>query len=190
MNNLRYIAARLAFDKVDAQEIRNTVDALIDAGTYSDEFLVIIESNPPTLRDILTPFQTYLERIGVRIPDKETAVWQIIYHHVSMIVAGAIKPLDGLKRLIADIYWDYDFHKPTKKYLGDSHGIEHLIGWYWGHDDMLERPTEVSCNGKCGEEGLRELDKEIVKSSKEWMNNFANKAIEAIGGPRPPQPHG
>ena len=180
----------MAFDNVDAQEIRDTVDALIDTGTYSDEFLPIIESTPPTLRDVLGPFRKYLEKSGIRIPDKNTAVWRIIHHHVLMIVSGTVGPFDGLKQLIADIYRDYDFRTSTREYLGDSHGIEHLIAHYWGHDEMTDRPTEVSCNGKYGDEGLQELDKEILKSSKEWMTNFADKAIESIGDLRPPQPHG
>jgi hypothetical protein len=174
MPDLRYLAACLAFENVDAQEIRDVVDHLIDAGTYSDEFLPIIESTPPTLRDVVAPFRAYLEKSGNHIPDKDTAVWQIIQHHVSSIIAGAVKPFEGLRRLIADVYWDYDFHKLAKEYLGDSHGIEHLIGLYWGRDDMLERPTEISCSGKHGEEALLELDKEILNRCKEWMQNFAN----------------
>jgi hypothetical protein len=180
---LQYIAARMAFDKVDAQEIRTAVDRLIEDGVYSDDFLAIIDSNPPTLTDVLAPFRTYLHRTGILFPDKEAAVWQIIRHHVARIVDGTTSPFEGLELLIADVYWDYDFHKPTTKFLGDSHGIEHLFGLYWGHDDMVERPSEVSCNGKYGEQGFQELEKEILKSSKDWMKNCANKGVVLTGDP-------
>ena len=185
MPDLHYIAARMAFDNVDAQEIRDTVDALIDAGTHSDEFLAIIEASPPTLRDVLAPFQEYLEKLGIPIPDRNIAVWWIIHHHLSMIVAGTVNPFDGLKQLVVDTYWDYDFHKATRKYLGDSHGIERLLGCYDERDDMVEQPTEISCNGKYGEEGLRELDKEILECSTEWMARFEDRAFESANDPWP-----
>lgn len=186
MTELQYIAARMAFDKVDAQEIRTAVDGLMEEGFYSDDFLAIIDSNPPTLADVLPPFRSYLQKSGIGIPDRDTAVWQLIRDHVSKIVDGSTSPFEGLKHLIADVYRNFDFHTPTKKYLGDSHGIEQLIGLYWGHDDMVERPKEVSCNGKYGVEGFRELEKEILKSSMDWMSNFANKGVVLTGD----SPHG
>jgi hypothetical protein len=120
----------------------------------------------------------YLEREGIEVPDRDKAVWQIVGHHLAQIVSDAVRPLDGLKHLISDVYWDYDFHAATKEFLGDSHGIEHLIALYWGYDDMKVRPAEVSCNGKYGEEGLRELEKEILDRSTDWLNEIANKTLE------------
>ncbi len=51
--DLKYIAARLAFEKVSAEEIRSIVDALLNEGVYSHDFIEIIDVNPPTLREIL-----------------------------------------------------------------------------------------------------------------------------------------
>ena len=44
MTDLEYIAARMACDSVSAQEIRDTVDRLLETGTYSDEFIAIMDN--------------------------------------------------------------------------------------------------------------------------------------------------
>ncbi|WP_372717601.1 hypothetical protein [Novipirellula sp.] len=81
----------------------------------------------------------------------------------------------SLGEMVADVYWEYDFHAPTKKYLGDSHGIHHLIGLYWAHDDLCDRPHEVSLNGKYGDEAIAELDVEIVRAANTWMTDWSGK---------------
>jgi len=172
MTDLQYLAARLAFDKVTADEIRDTVDTLLSEGVFCDEFLTVIDSDPPTLEEVLVPFQVYLRREGVALPDKDRAVWLILHHHIGQIAAGTVAPYGGLKCIINDVYWDYDFQGQTKEFLGDSHGIQQLVGLYWGRDDLLDRPTEVSCNGKYGEEALREHDQEVRKAAKVWMEEF------------------
>jgi hypothetical protein len=172
MNELGYLAARLAFGKVTAEEIRETVDTLLSEGIYCDEFVTITDANPPTLDEVLEPFRTYLRREGIALPDKDRAVWLILHHHLERITAGTIPAYEGLRGIINDVYWDYDFQGQTKEFLGDSHGIAPLMGLYWGRDDLLDRPTEVSCNGKYGEEALREHDREIRKAAKAWMEEF------------------
>jgi len=143
MNELAYIASRIAFGEITADEIQKTVNALLVKGVYCDHFVAIIDSKPPTLGEVLPPFTAYLKEQGVTIPTKDEAVWQIIAYHCSRITSGIVDPLAGLQQLIKVIYWNYDFHKRTKHYLGDSHGLEHLIGLYWGYDDMMARPQEI-----------------------------------------------
>ena len=177
MIDLQYIAMRMAFGKVDADEIQSTVDTLLKDGVYSDNFIDIIDSKPARLADVLPLFREYLESEGISVPSQEDGVWQIIAYHLSRIASGQVDPLSELEILISEVYWDYDFHSVTTKYIGDSHGIEQLVGFYWGYDDMQDRLEDLSCNGKHGEAGVREMKKEIVKCSEEWMKRFANKAL-------------
>ena len=168
------MAARIAFGTVNADEIQSTVDSMLMNGVYSREFIDIMDSKPARLDEVLPPFVAYLQREGISVPTKDQAVWQLIAHHVSRIVSGAADPISELQELISDVYWDYDFHTPTREYLGDSHGIQYLIGLYWENDDMTDR----DCNGSQKE--IKEIKEAIVKRSKEWMECFANKAVHRI----------
>jgi len=174
MIKLEHIAARIAFDKVDADEIQSIVDALLMDGVYSDEFIVIMDAKPPTRADVLPPFKAYLEAEGISVPTKDQAVWQLIAHHVLRITSEAVAPLAGLQDLISEVYHDYDFYTSTRKYIGDSHGIEHLIGLYWEHSDMLETLRGVS------RKDAKEFDELIVQRSREWMERFGDRTFEAM----------
>ncbi len=110
-----------------------------------------------------------LKHYGIVVPNKELAVWQLLELHLQGIVSGANDPLDGLKQMMADVYWDYDFHTPTKKWLGDSHGIEHLVGLFWDADDLRDKPEIVTCNGKQGKAAWSELKRQIVVEAEKWL---------------------
>jgi len=188
MIKLNYIAAKMAFNQITAIEIQNIVDGLLNDSVYADEFLDIIDIKNPSLADVLPPFSKFLEKQGIDVPNKDEAVWQIIEHHIENILNGVSDPLESLCSLIKDVYWDYDFHTPTKEYLGDSHAIQDLIGLYWGYDDMKERPNEISCNNKFGVEGIAELKKEILISAKEWKEKFDNRVAGGFSPPAPTTP--
>jgi len=119
--------------------------------------------------EVLPALLAALSHHGVALPDKEQAVWQLIEHHLGVVESGAATPLKALEQLIADVYWDYDFHTPTKKFLGDSHGIEHLIGLYWAADDLRKKTEGNSFNGKYDEEAWSELNHQIIIESKRWL---------------------
>jgi len=176
MIDLEHMAIRIAMDKVDADEIQAAVNRLLADGVYSDHFLAIMDAKPARLAEVLPPFQAYLKTAGISAPDKEEAVWRIIAYHVSRIVSGQTTPLTELQALIAEVYWDYDFHSVTTKYLGDSHGIEHLIGLYWEYDDATEGPL-----GRMSDVDMRNWEQAVLSRSEEWIKRFANKAIHAIG---------
>jgi hypothetical protein len=172
MTKLGYMAAKIGFGKVNADEIQSTVDSLLTDGIYSDEFIGIMDSKPARLDEVLPSFTTYLQREGISVPTKDQAVWQLIAHHVSRIASGTADPITELQELISDVYWDYDFHTPTREYVGDSHGIEYLIGLYWEYNDMMDRDRNTF------QEEIKEIKESIVKRSKEWMERFANKALQ------------
>lgn len=171
MTKLEYMAARIAFGTVNADEIQSTVDCMLMNGVYSREFIDIMDSKPARLDEVVPPFVAYLQREGITVPTKDQAVWKLIAYHVSRIASGAADPISELQELISDVYWDYDFHTPTREYLGDSHGIQYLIGLYWEYDDMSERDRDASRD---------EIKEAIIKRSEEWTERFANKALHRI----------
>jgi hypothetical protein len=166
---LRYTAAKLAMGKVNADEVKSTINDLVDSGVYLDAFLVALEpARHPQMDDVLPALLAAFNHFGILVPDKQRAVWELIDLHCRAIVSGSVRPLEELSRLITDVYCDY-FHVLTKQYLGDSHGIERLIGLYWGADDLTDHPDTVTVNGKHGKEAWAELDKEIVIQANHWL---------------------
>ena len=161
----------MALGRINADDVKSIINDLVDKGTYLDSFLDVLGPRRPQMDEVLPALLAAFEHFGVIVPDKEQAVWRAIDHHCREIVTGEVNPLVELSKLIREDLWDYDFHKPTKKYLGDSHGIEHLIGLYWAADDLREHPDTVTFAGKQGEEAWSELNKEIVVECNRWLAN-------------------
>jgi hypothetical protein len=170
-NSLRYQAAKLAMGKLNADEIKATIHKLVEDDFYLDEFLDALEPSRPRMDEVLPAFLAAISHQGFVLPNREQAVWQLIEHHLRVVDSGAASPLSQLELLIADVYWDYDFHTATKEFLGDSHGIEHLVGLYWSADALRVNTQGIGCNEKHGEEVWAELNHQIATKSKRWLNS-------------------
>lgn len=168
-HSLHYQAAKLAMGKLNADEIKATILGLVDGGFYLDDFLDALDNSRPRLDEVLPGLLAAFSHHGIVVPDKEQAVWILIEHHLKAIAAGESDPLEELSKLIADVYWDYDFHTPTKEYLGDSHGIEHLVGAYWEADERRENAEEGSPSAAASAEEWAALKKQVVLQSKRWL---------------------
>ena len=155
--------------KLNADDIKSTIHGLVDEGFYIDEFLDVLDAWRPRLDDVLPAFLAALNHKGITRPEKEQAVWYLIEFHLASIASETTDSLEELGKLIDDVYWDYDFHTPTREFLGDSHGIEQLIGLYWAADDLLESPEDVSFNGKYGNDRWLELKRQIIVEAKKWL---------------------
>ena len=169
-NLLRYQAAKLGMGTLNADNIKSTIHALVDGGVYLDEFLEALDAKKPRLDEVLPAFFAALNNEGISVPNKDQAVWNLIELHLQKIAVATSDPLEQLQKLIADVYWNYDFHTSTQKYLGDSHGIEQLIGLFWAADDLRDNPKNISFGGKIGEEAWSQLKQQIVVEAKHWIN--------------------
>jgi hypothetical protein len=167
-DSLLYQAARHALGARDADAIKKTIDILMNDGFYDDTCLDALDSSPARMDEVLPAFHAALDHYGVVLPSPEQAVCYLIEYHLRRIASGTSEPLQGLCQLLTDT-WNYDLYTPTKKSLGDSHGISELIGLYWGGDDLVVRPDEVSFNGKYGEEALAEVEREIRFEAERWL---------------------
>lgn len=167
--SLHYQAAKLAMGTLHADAIKATIHALVDEGVFLVEILDAMDARRPRIDEVEPALLAAFKHYGIVVPNKELAVWQLLEFHLLRITDGTDDPLDGLRRMMADVYWDYDFHTPTKKWLGDSHGIEQLVGIFWGADDLRERPEDMSWNGKQGEAAWSELKRQIVVDAEKWL---------------------
>lgn len=168
--SLDYHAAKLAVGKLSADEIKSTIHGLVDEGLYLDEFLDALDADMrPRMDEVLPALLAALTHEGIALPEKEQAVWYLIEFHLKRIAGESVDPIEELGKLIADVYWDYDFHAQTIKYLGDSHGIAQLIGLYWEADDLREYPEDLSRKRKYRKDAWPELKRQIVIEAKQWM---------------------
>ena len=165
LNNLEYQAAMLAMNKLDAYEIKATIQLLYDEGFYLDDFLDALDAGQhPRMAEVLPSLLAAFKYQEIAVPSKDAAVWQLIEHHLNGIVAGEADPSVNLSKLIADVYWDFDFQSITTKYLGDSHDIALLVGLYWAFDDLKgslnEDPISIS-----------KINAQIRLESERWLAN-------------------
>ena len=145
----------------------------MNEGFYVDACLDAMDSSPARMDEVVPAFRAALDHYGIALPTRDEAVWQLIEYHLRQITSGTVDAFDGLSQLITDVYWDYDFHTPAKKFFGDSHDIANLVGLYWGADDLRGRPNEVSLNGKYGAEAWSELGREIRAEAERWVEKNA-----------------
>lgn len=173
---IRYEAIKMRFNvsNLDNIKVKRLIDSLMNEGLYYDEFLDIIDTKyEDSSEDFIPIFESLLKILEIEIPEnKDEAVWLILKKEIGNIADQNIDPIKGLQYIMDNIYYKYDFHSQTKKYLGDSHGISKLIGLYWGYDDMLCSPQYVSCNGKYGKEAIREMKNEIIKAANDWASTY------------------
>lgn len=173
--DLRYAAALHGLGILNAEAMRTAIDSLMTDGFYADECLDALDSKPARMEEVLPAFKAALEHYQVNIPDREQAVWQLIHHHVSRIVKDSVDPWVGLRALIGDIYWEYDFHTATQRYLGDSHGIHHLIGIYWELDDIAGECGGTAVLGPAGFKPTPQHLQAIFTEAEKWLHIYGTQ---------------
>ena len=170
---LNLLAARHGFTGVGC-EVREIADRLLNAGVDSDDLVTIYLADADDRSTIVPAFERFLQACDIAIPDRDTAVWGVLEHHISLIARRAGNPRDLCRTMVDEVYYQYDFR--CNEYAGDSHGIHHLIGNFYGLDDLMDRPAEVSCNGKYGAEAIIELENELVNAASAWLDEFRGRA--------------
>lgn len=180
--SLRYQAARHALGMLNADDMKATIKALCDEGIYLDVFIDALDSGlHPQMEHVLPAFIAALQYSDVAVPSRDEAVWQLIEYHLNRVVSNQDRAWQELERLVTEVNREYDFHTPTRQYLGDSHGIELLLGLCWSADDIRERPNEVTVNGLFGDAAWVELNRLIVVEATRWLCDRAAKpSIEQV----------
>jgi len=130
-DELKHEAARMHLRKLNIENVQKNVDGLMNLGVYYDEFIDIVYPKSTIVDDFIPVFEAVLSRLEIDFPkDKEEAVWVLLKKCINDIASKAMDPIYGLEQICSYVYCYYDFGAKAKKYLGDSHGIEHLLGLY------------------------------------------------------------
>ena len=164
MNYREYLAARIALGIVNAYEIQDDVNFLIKNGVFYNEFIDIIDSQPPTLADVLVPYKKFLIKLNIAIPSKEDAIWKLIDFHTWRIINNDFVVFDSLYWLYRDVF---DFSSDN---LGEAFGIDSLLGSYYLYEDILDEWIPIS-----GENALSKWEKDVVKEANNWRKKYLDE---------------
>ena len=170
---LRLQAARLALGLwVDADQIKATVESLVDAGVWHEAFLPALVERHPRPDDVMPAFRAALDHHGIAVPGKETAMRLLIAHYLRDVVATPSDSRQRFGRFIDEVYWngnhDMQGNSQDTKYVGDSLGIERLLSLYWTADELREL-QHLTFNGHDGPQAWVELNRLIVVEAERWL---------------------
>jgi hypothetical protein len=169
MLDLKHLAIRYRLGLLNTESLVEIADKLLEEGrdTPSVIHLSVLES--PIMAEAAPIFERICAEHKVIIPTREEAIIELLRFQLESIASGAIAPRKGLEAMMRESYFPYFAGEPSKKYVGDSRDLEHLIGAYWGYDDLVERPREVSWDGKYGAEAIASWEESVRQYARNWI---------------------
>ena len=169
--DLGYLAARLSLDILEHEEILEVVEGAADPTKYPD-MLVDYVGTSEALDRALRSFRAYPKDKSITVPAQQEAVWLVVQHHLSRIVAGKVSPEQGLRSFTHDL-WDFVLTKaPVKKHVGDFYGVEKLVGMYWARDDLLD---EDELTEELQELLQRQRPADVRQAARDWLDTYGER---------------
>jgi hypothetical protein len=175
MFDIRHFAVRYRLGLQDTESLVRAADTLLAEG-HSEPAIVelsILES--PIMAEAVPVFERACAELGVTVPSKDEAIDELLRGYLESVASGAIPPRDGLSAVMREVYFPHFASEPSKKYVGDSRGMEHLIGAYWAYDDLTERP-ECSWDGKYGAEAIASWEQSVRQYARDWLDKYDHVA--------------
>jgi len=176
MLDLRDIAVRYRLGLIDTESLIRVADTLLAEGRDTPAVVQLSILDSPIMADAAPLFERACTELGVPIPSKDEAVDELLRTYLESIASGGRPPREGLETVMREVYFPHFASEPCKKYAGDSHGFEHLIGLYWGYDDLMERPRQVSCDGKYGAEAITRWGELVRQQARDWLQKYDHVA--------------
>ena len=143
--------------------------SLLDDGISTPSWLELAFMHDPIQSEMLNLLRIALQEINLEMPP-ESEWWSILTkHYILKVAESGNNARQALQDFMDKVYWPHICGFKDKTYVGDSHGLQSLIGLYWGYDDLTERPKEVSMAGKYGDEAILEWNKAVNQEAKAWL---------------------
>jgi hypothetical protein len=170
LDALKYESANLLLDRMNDERVVQLIDELIAQGIYFDEFLEVLDKSYYR-PNFLEALNASLLKLEVTIPETvDQAVWILLEYHISKMASEDGNAFNGLEDFMRDVYWNFDFGPHTKKYLGDSHGVENLIGLYWGYADLRDRYAPKSPP----KDDVESCETKAKSFARDWIFKYSN----------------
>ena len=161
-------AARYVLGIVPSEELKRAADQALDAGIDSPSLCELAGIIHSTMSEAGPLFEAALRELSVQAPSKEEAIWIVLSHWLTEISKGRLDPIDGMARVMSEVYHPAKLYERTKNFVGDSHDLQSLIGNYYAVDDG--DIARIAANGLHDEaELLKETRMNMVRQAKEWL---------------------
>jgi hypothetical protein len=103
-------------------------------------------------------------------PSKAQVEWTLL-GVLRRIAKGTVQPRVGLGEVVAAYHgW---VGADNAGFVGEEFDIAQLIGYFYGYDDLEERPGQVSFDGQYGGQGIASLDAAVVQRAQAWLDSRA-----------------
>ena len=169
IENIQVAAAKLVLGIATWEELCQAANRSLDQGQYTLALGNLATLAHPIMAEADPLFRAALRELSVTLPSKDEAIKSLLKYHLTAIANRQVAPREGLQQLMKDVYYGARTFELDSGVVGDSYGLEHLIGYYYGYEDLDERPTEVSFRGKYGKPAKKAVDQEVIRLAAEWL---------------------
>lgn len=164
IKELRVAAARYVLGDLPSWELTTFADRLLELDSCSTAISDLAMMQEPIMSEAGPLFEQVLRESAVDLPSIDESLAIVLHHYISQIASRVVEPRLGL-RSIARIYYSAKLHDRSQHYVGDSHGLEHLLGSFYLYDDI----EQCSLEDKNGPETHRALDEDVVRQANDWL---------------------
>ncbi len=163
-------AVRLRARLASADDLFRAADAALDAGLYSPGLAEVALFAEKNLSELTAPYLAAMAELAITIPeDEEGLIWYLLRRYVGEVATGAIGPERGAARVVHEVEHHFHLDQRIRRYVGDSHGLEHIMSLYYAYDDV-----EVK--------RFAEVDALLVEACREWMRGHAGDHTPSRAG--------
>lgn len=105
------------------------------------------------------------------LPTIDQAAWNLLEVHLGDIARGRLEPEQGMQLVIEEVFRPAGLAKRSRHRVGDSHGIETLVGLQDEYDDMRRYERRTGTRDR-----RRSLvDAQVIAASREWMAHYSSE---------------
>ena len=168
MTDLRHLAACYRLGLLDTESLVRMADTLLDEKRDTPAVIQFSILESPVMADAGPLFERVCSESGVAVPTTDEAIDELLRHRLESIASGHCPPREGLEAVMQEICPHFAA-EPCKAHVGDSRGMQHLIGAFWSHGDLVDRPHEVSWDGKHGAEAIARWEECVRQYARDWL---------------------
>jgi hypothetical protein len=176
MPSLELAAAQYRLGLETAESLRDLGVLLVADGVDAAVPLAIVDEL--TLAQVGPVFERLCDALHCSVPTLYQAIDTVVAAQLSDIVNGSIAPYAGLERLMNDVvrpHVNQESAAASGQYVGESRGLQNLIGAYWGYDELRERPSEISVDGKYGDDAIAALNAHVIEFARDWLHDHPSQ---------------
>lgn len=172
MFDLEKFVVRYRLGLEDTESLIRAANSLLADGHTEPAIIELSLLESPIMTEAAPIFKRACAQLGVKIPDEREAITEVLRGLVEAIASGSLSPRTGLELVMQEVYWPHVSKERDAQYVGDSVGLEHLIGAYWGYDDLTGRPQEVSFDGKYGPKAIAAWEQYVRQQARNWLQRY------------------